>query len=419
MLMRSNLGCGYSRLSDMGDEVGGAGGGGGGGMDAELSSRDAKGIGLCLSGGGYRAMLFHVGTLWRLNEAGILPKISIVSSVSGGSITAGVLGMNWGRLGFDSATGVASQFQEMVVEPLRAFSERTVDASSIIAGIALPGSIADRVVSAYKKYLFGERTLADLPKDQDGPRFIINATNVMSGVLWRFSRPYMGDYRVGLVREPKVALAVAVAASSAFPPVLSPLTLELDRDKVEKQPSADLHMAPYIDTAVLSDGGVYDNLGMEAAMKRCKTLLVSDAGQKMSPEEEPDHDWARHAKRILDVVDNQVRSLRKRQLIQSYLDKSTLGRTGAYWSIRSDFASYARDKPGLADPMNIANVDGTPQATVPTRLKAMNRVEQQKLINWGYAICDAALRCHAAAGLSEYGIDVGSPKGWPYPQAAL
>src|SRR4030095_10893384 len=48
-----------------------------------------KGIGLCFSGGGYRAMLFHLGALWRLNEWGYLPKLTRISSVSGGSITAG------------------------------------------------------------------------------------------------------------------------------------------------------------------------------------------------------------------------------------------------------------------------------------------------------------------------------------------
>src|SRR5581483_8867572 len=64
------------------------------------------GIGLCLSGGGYRAMLFHLGTLWRLNEAGILPKLTRISSVSGGSITSGVLGAYWNQLAFDGATGV-------------------------------------------------------------------------------------------------------------------------------------------------------------------------------------------------------------------------------------------------------------------------------------------------------------------------
>lgn len=53
------------------------------------------GLALCLSGGGYRAMLFHLGSLWRLNDLHYLPRLDRVSSVSGGSITAGVLGMNW------------------------------------------------------------------------------------------------------------------------------------------------------------------------------------------------------------------------------------------------------------------------------------------------------------------------------------
>jgi NTE family protein len=56
------------------------------------------GIALCLSGGGYRAMLFHVGALWRLNELGLLPRLDRVSSVSGGSITAATLGRRWGKL---------------------------------------------------------------------------------------------------------------------------------------------------------------------------------------------------------------------------------------------------------------------------------------------------------------------------------
>src|SRR5437762_12227289 len=53
----------------------------------------------CLSGGGYRAMLFHVGALWRLTELAYLPKLARISSVSGGPITAGALGLHWSKLG--------------------------------------------------------------------------------------------------------------------------------------------------------------------------------------------------------------------------------------------------------------------------------------------------------------------------------
>ena len=59
--------------------------------DVPAGSED--GVALSLSGGGYRAMVFHVGALYRLNEIGLLGKLARVSSVSGGSITAGLLGL--------------------------------------------------------------------------------------------------------------------------------------------------------------------------------------------------------------------------------------------------------------------------------------------------------------------------------------
>src|SRR5215216_1697806 len=113
-----------------------------------------KGIGLCLSGGGYRAMLFHVGALWRLNEWGYLPKLARVSSVSGGSITAGVLGFKWARLAFD-ANGMGQAFDAEVVQPIRALAGKTIDEGSILGGVFLPGSISDKIVDAYRKHLFG------------------------------------------------------------------------------------------------------------------------------------------------------------------------------------------------------------------------------------------------------------------------
>ncbi len=73
--------------------------------DDEPAQGPQPGIGLCLSGGGYRAMLFHVGALLRLNETGLLHRLNRVSSVSGGSITAGVLGMNWTQLDFQPLEG--------------------------------------------------------------------------------------------------------------------------------------------------------------------------------------------------------------------------------------------------------------------------------------------------------------------------
>ena len=153
-------------------------------------------------------------------------------------------------------------------------------------------SISDKIADAYRKYLFDDSTLQDLP---DRPRFVINATNVQSGALWRFSKPYMADYRVGMVPNPKVELAVVVAASSAFPPVLSPCRLTVDPATYAPpsgKPSEDLHQEPFLSDVALADGGVYDNLGLETAWKRFTTVLVSDGGGKMQAEAEPKSDWA-------------------------------------------------------------------------------------------------------------------------------
>jgi NTE family protein len=153
-----------------------------------------------LSGGGYRAMLFHLGALWRLNEWGYLPELARVSSVSGGSIVASRLGARWSELGFDSA-GVAGEFKREVSEPIRELGARTIDSRAIVVGLATPGSISRHLARAYRRHLLGTATLQDLPRDGQGPWFIINATNLQSGALWRFSRPYAGCHSLSSAGE--------------------------------------------------------------------------------------------------------------------------------------------------------------------------------------------------------------------------
>ena len=354
-------------------------------MAREADEREAEdGIALCLSGGGYRAMLFHVGALWRLNELGFLARLRRVSSVSGGSITAAVLGSRWGALGF-GADGVARGFGSQVVAPVRHLAGKTIDQGSVLGGLLTPGAtISDRIAGAYRKHLFGGATLQALPAEP-GPRFVINATNVQTGSLWRFSKPFMGDYRVGLVRDPDVELAVAVAASSAFPPMLSPLRLAVDPRRFAADTAGPLHAEPYTSQVVLSDGGVYDNLGLETAWKRYHTVLVSDGGGQMAPDPAPDGDWARHSLRINALIDNQVRSLRKRQVIEGF---AAGRRAGAYWGIRSHVADYGPLDGSLACPPERTSV----LAQTKTRLAAMDAELQERLINWGYAICDVAMR---------------------------
>jgi NTE family protein len=363
-----------------------------------------EGTALCLSGGGYRAMLFHTGALWRLNEIGYLAKLARISSVSGGSIIAGLLGLKWTRLAF-GAQAVPTVFESEIVQPIRALASKTIDEGAILGGILLPGTISDKVTEAYRKYLFGDATLQDLPPDP--PRFVINATSVQTGALFRFSRPFAADYRVGTIPNPTIELAVAVAASSAFPPVLSPLKLELDPAAwapASGLPSEDLHLEPYLSEAVLTDGGVYDNMGLETAWKNYKTILVSNGGGKMQPNPDPPSDWARHGLRINDIIDNQVRSLRVRQVIGAF---EAGERTGAYWGIRTSIDDYQ-----LRDALPSPEEQTLALAATPTRLKRVDAILQERLINWGYAVCDAAIRRHLDPTLQP-------PAAFPYPAAGV
>ena len=369
-------------------------------LPTDERSEPTDGLGLCLSGGGYRAMLYHLGSLWRLSDAGFLGRLDRVSSVSGGSITAAVLGQNWSELGFDGR-GVAEGYEEHVVGPVRELASRTVDEGAIAFGILTPDTIGERVAAALRKHLFGERTLQDLP---DSPRFVINATNLASGVLWRFSRPYMADYRVGTIGSPSIALAEAVAASAAFPPVLSPFVLELEDQPWETVDGNELTGPEYRERVVLADGGVYDNLGLETVWKRCLTVLVSDGGGRLAEDPDPPADWPRQSIRVLKVIDNQVRDLRKRQIHDAY---GSGARLGAYWGIRSEIDDF-----GCPDPLPCPADRTLALAELPTRLRALDDPLQERLINWGFAACDAAIR-------TRLDPDLGAPAAFPYPEAGL
>jgi NTE family protein len=278
-------------------------------------------------------------------------------------------------------------------------AETTIDIPCIAAGLLLPGKVADYVAFAYRRMLFGRATLQDLP---GRPEFVINATNLETGTLWRFSRACMADYQVGQIDRPKLSLASAVAASSAFPPFLSPYKLRVKADDFSKVTTDDRSLLSNIS---LTDGGVYDNLGLETVWKAYRNVLVSDAGAALRPNPSPPAAWARQSKRVIDIVYGQVSSLRKRQLIASFKAKEGERgwRRGTYWGVGSDVTHY--HLPGALD----APAKCTEElARVPTRLARLPDDLQERLINWGYAICDTALRRH-------FGQPNDPPAAFPYP----
>lgn len=357
-------------------------------------------VGLCLSGGGFRAMLFHAGSLWRLNQAGYLSRLDRISSVSGGSIAAAALALNWEQLEF-GCDGVAGNFADLVVAALRRLASRTIDVPAVLLGLLIPGqSINGRLARSYRR-LLGPSGLQALPQR---PEFIFDATSLQSGDLWRFSRRGEGDWRVGSRPAPDTELARVVAASSAFPPVLSPARLTYAPGALQPGADPEVSEPPYTTAVALSDGGVYDNLGLEAVWSTCRQVLISDAGGHIADMPRPRALWPLQLLRVLSVIDNQVRDLRKSQAVQSYLSGE---RTGAYWGIRSDVADF-RVKQPIAVPSK-AQVRAL--AGIPTRLAALTSQLQERLINWGYVMCDTALRAHV--------LPSAAPGMLPFPDAGL
>ncbi|ANH69360.1 patatin-like phospholipase family protein [Mitsuaria sp. 7] len=371
-------------------------------------AHDARtsGIALALSGGGFRAVLFHVGVLWRLNELGVLGKLARISSVSGGSITSGLLAVRWPRLAF-GADGHSAQFESEVVAPLREFCARNIDVASVLSGAFNPfRSAGEAVADEYRKRLGLDASLQSLPDD---PRFVFNATNYATGVSFRFSKPYAGDYRIGLIPKPRFDVATAVACSSAFPPVLAPIELDVRPEDFTKVDGADLYdQIDYRRRLMLADGGVYDNLGLETVWGRYETVLVSDAGKPFDIDAGIGTMAPRQLMRTMDIGLNQALALRKRMLIAAYARGDA---KGAFWAIDTDIADYpATEEAKLpVAPARVADL-----AAIRTRLDRFKEQEQCELINWGYAVSDAAVRSRSPHAATRH-----QSPAWPYPKHAL
>jgi len=353
-------------------------------------------IALCLSGDGYGAMLFHVGALWRLNELGYLPRLARVCGVSAGAIVAAHLGSRWQDLTFDDH-GVGHGFVKTVVGPIRSLAEAHVDFTRPLATalLLIPGSAAAaRLADKLDESLYGGRTLQDFP---DEPRFVIVATNVQTGSLFRFSKPYLADHRIGRVLCPPVPLATAVAAS-AVPPWLS-LFLRLKEEHWISDSGA-LADARYRTHVHLTNGTPIDQLALETAWKRHRTLLISDGEAKSSPtlESKPKANGIQQALRIASLQDGNLRSVRRRQLVSAFRAGERLG---AFWGIGVDIAAY-----GLADALPVAKDRALELSAIPASYAPLTSALQERLIDWGYAVCDAAVR--------KYVVAASAPSAFPY-----
>lgn len=271
-------------------------------------------FGLSLSGGGYRAAAFHLGTLRCLHRLEVLGKVDYLSSVSGGAIIAASycqqtkLGMSFpefdtyfkGRLKvsiigkvvssprFLFVTGATLLLLGISLYLILACRQPWLGLLILIALVLLLVyfqfsllPLSDIIEKLYDEVLFQRKTLCELPAR---PYLIVNATNLQTGRLFYFTRDKMSDssYDGSYGEAPKKVfkheqfpVSRAVMCSSCFPVFFSPVHIapEFFEDVVD---SENVH-------PVLIDGGVYDNQGIHKLTHpggefKSEIVVVSDAG---------------------------------------------------------------------------------------------------------------------------------------------
>lgn len=250
-----------------------------------------KNIALALSGGGSRAIAFHLGCLRALHKHDLLERIKTISSVSGGSVIAAAYfkyGSNFDdfekriltvlKIGLFRPTlrtifslqGVMWIFSEMLVLVLSVLVCIVRNILKFMRSIAqLCGYTiwADRSFRLSLRRLITRTTLLELTLDRllfNGStldqiakaeqRLILNTTELTTGSAFRFSTHESGGWRFGEIKNVKIKISHAVVASAAYPLFLTHLQDEYEFTRKDG--------TKYSSRVSLTDGGIYDNLGL-------------------------------------------------------------------------------------------------------------------------------------------------------------
>ena len=251
----------------------------------EADESSASGTAIALSGGGSRAMAFHLGCLRALRAAGILDHVDTISSVSGGSVLAALYCATPGDFeAFETkarkiiatglvrpSIGIALSTPEGVLAFMQ-FLAIGVDRSAAMLLRATRRIVGMRpsdptgwlrksrlrrrfsrttILRRALDKIYGGVTLADLRTDR--PRLIIVACELQTKSAFYFTRNGLASWRFGSASAKKTSLAHAVVASAAYPLLLP----ALDEEHVFSKGGEATRR-----TVVLTDGGVYDNSGL-------------------------------------------------------------------------------------------------------------------------------------------------------------
>lgn len=370
-------------------------------------------IGISLSGGGFRATVFHLGVLARLAEENWLEQVTLVSTVSGGTLAAGLIYAN-----NHFAWPTSRQFVDQVIPKARELLTH-VDLQSELFWRALRSPLnilkprANYLSSLLQQRWGISAKLCDLPKH---PRWLINATTYETGKNWRFESFRMGDYVFGYTRDTMIPLSDAVAASAGFPGLIGALEVETGRYRWFKYPelSPDAAAAPDAGSTLewktqsvqpaypqvhLWDGGVYDNFGLEGVFdpdtgwrKEIEFLVASDASGKAKAETYRPGVPALY-RIITGIMMDQVRALRARAILErmkNHKDPGVFLPTG-------NACEYVLRNCGREDlirqlsPQCLKNEEAAAAANTPTMIRRLLPREFDLLFRHGFEVADYTL----------------------------
>lgn len=364
-------------------------------------------VGLALSGGGVRAIGFHLGVLDRLASENLLEEVSFISTVSGGSLCVGLI-----YSASEYKWPSSSHFQQ-VVKPCirRLLTSQDLQLRLILRLIKAPHHwlrSAASDLSTLISQLWGiNANLQDIP---DHPRWIINSTTYETGKNWRFMSRRMGDYLFGYSLNPDIPLSDAIAASAGHP-LIGPLVLDTglyswvrykEGSQTETEP-----ITPGHKKILLWDGGIYDNLGIEALFKPVTGnrsgidfLIVSDAS---APLRFPGY-WIGFpsALRLYDITSNQSQSYRTRVVVEYMKEYNSKGRYLQIGNTCSHILTEAKRKNEIGKLCS----DCLPDAEVKkaeetkTSLRNLDEKEFDRLLRHGFEVTDLTLHAYGSGHVS-------------------
>lgn len=258
---------------------------------------DRGGIALCLSGGGLRATLFHLGLIRvlrqaRFNGAMALTSVREIFAVSGGSILAAHFLANYTRYVDDDPSVFVGVERELLSFANRDLRNRVLRRWPL--HVLRENPRGHLLQAEYHRFL-DEKTIGQCyTVTEQIPTFHFLSTSFTNGALCSFSRTVFeqvdrgaGNATISTAAD-GLPLAFAVAASSAFPPMFPPMRLSPEALGTDGSPPFNAPMA-------LSDGGVFDNFGIDkfclAQRKdpRPGILIVSNAGGSFATD--PEHSY--------------------------------------------------------------------------------------------------------------------------------